>query len=60
MEIATYESEEGTSVANKTQILDIGLGEEDKCSKLPLGKNTYDTTTNENEDAAQMNTKDLT
>ncbi|KAG5623349.1 hypothetical protein H5410_008567 [Solanum commersonii] len=33
---------------------------EDKCSKLPLDKNTYDAITNENEDAAQMNTKDLT
>ncbi|KAH0706040.1 hypothetical protein KY285_010571 [Solanum tuberosum] len=44
----------------KTQILDIGLGEEDKCSKLLLDKNTYDATTKENEDAAQMNTKNLT
>ncbi|WMV59000.1 hypothetical protein MTR67_052385 [Solanum verrucosum] len=35
-------------------------GEEDKCSKLPPDKNTYDATAKENEDAAQMNTKDLT
>ncbi|KAH0635702.1 hypothetical protein KY289_035617 [Solanum tuberosum] len=60
MEITTYESQEGTSVANKTQILYIGLGEEDKCSKLPLDKNTYDATVKENEDASQMNTKKLT
>ncbi|KAG5571091.1 hypothetical protein H5410_060857 [Solanum commersonii] len=52
MEITTYESQEGTSVANKTQILDIGLGEEDKCSKLLPDKNTYDATTKENEDVA--------
>ncbi|KAH0685426.1 hypothetical protein KY290_016697 [Solanum tuberosum] len=52
MEIEPYESEGGPSVANKTQILDIDMGEEDKGSKLPLDNNTYDATAKENEDAA--------
>lgn len=59
MEIANYESQKGTSVGNKDQVLDVSLGEKDICLKLQLERKMYNETPREKEAAAQITTKAL-